>query len=84
MKNIGFVMRPPQQITVTTGITCDRCKKTYDVDDYLEIQEFHCIDFTGGYGSVFGDMFKVECDICQHCLKEMIGDICTIDTTNAG
>jgi hypothetical protein len=76
MKNIELVMQPPQQVAIITGWTCDVCKTTYDVEDYLEIQEFHSINFTGGYGSVFGDMVKVECDICQYCLKEMIDGIC--------
>ena len=59
------------------SITCDKCGKTFEND--LEIQEFHHIDYFGGYGSVFGDMNKVECDICQHCLKEMIGDIIRVN-----
>lgn len=62
-----------------TSIVCDKCKKEYRADDAWEIQEFHRISFTGGYSSVFGDMVNVECDICQHCLKEMIGEIATID-----
>lgn len=56
---------------------CDRCKKEYT--DIFETQEFHHILFEGGYASVFGDETEVECDICQHCLKEMIGDICRYD-----
>lgn len=61
------------------SITCDKCHKVYSVEDdekecRLEIQEFHRIDFVGGYSSVFGDETKVQCDICQHCLHEMIKD----------
>lgn len=52
------------------SITCDICKKDYD--DVLEIQEFHHIHFVGGYNSVFGDESMIECDVCQHCLYEMI------------
>jgi hypothetical protein len=59
------------------SIICDRCKKEYT--DPLEIQEFQSFDFTGGYGSVFGDMNKVECDLCQYCLNELIGPIARID-----
>lgn len=55
------------------SITCDVCKKTYPGNDYIEIQEFHHVDFIGGYGSVFGDETRVRCDICQHCLHGMIG-----------
>jgi hypothetical protein len=58
---------------------CDKCHKVYDVDDdCLEAQEFHHIRFTGGYASVFGDEATIECDLCQRCLKELIGDICRV------
>lgn len=40
----------------------------------LEVQEFVHIEFRGGYGSVFEDMGSFELDICQHCLKERLGD----------
>ena len=57
---------------------CDKCgrkiiaKNISDADSW-EWQEFYHIKFTGGYGSVFGDDFIIECDFCQHCLKELIG-----------
>ena len=57
------------------SVKCDKCGNEYEVLN-LEAQEFHHIKFTGGYGSVFGDGTEVECDLCQHCLHEMIGDIC--------
>jgi hypothetical protein len=61
------------------SIQCDRCKKDYDnTKDWDETQEFHHIYFTGGYGSVFGDGCKVECNICQHCLKRFIEKHCRI------
>ena len=67
---------------VKTSFICDICKKRYDVKDWREVQEFHHINFTGGYDSVFGDCVKVECDICQHCLLRMIKDYmrCKIDS----
>ena len=58
---------------------CDRCKKEYGMPTVdrlqavFEIQEFHHIRFTGGYSSVFGDEATVECDLCQHCLKALVG-----------
>ena len=55
-----------------TSITCDVCGTTYT--DTFEIQEFHFVNFLGGYGSVFGDGAHIECDICQHCFIEMIED----------
>ncbi len=67
------------------AIVCDKCKKVYTVEDdekdcRLEIQEFHRIEFTGGYSSIFGDETKVECDICQHCLHDMIKDFMVTST----
>ena len=59
-------------------LVCDKCKKEFDCDnesgDYIEIQEFHHINFIAGYGSVFGDGWKIRMDICQRCLYEMIKD----------
>ena len=60
---------------VTTKI-CDKCGLEATYDDVVEWQEFYHIRFTGGYGSVFGDESRIECDLCQKCLKGMIGDIC--------
>jgi len=60
---------------VLDSVICDRCKKEIDIDDIFEIQEVYHIRFTGGYGSVFGDMGKVACDLCQHCLYDIIKDI---------
>jgi len=64
-----------KQVDEVESVVCDRCGKEYGPND-LETEEFHHIRFTGGYESVFGDGVRVECDLCQHCLHEMIGDIC--------
>jgi hypothetical protein len=57
---------------------CDVCKKTWEcegkIEDQMEIQEFTHLKWTGGYGSVFGDGVPKELDICQHCLKEKLGE----------
>jgi len=67
MKNIKTVKKDVEEVE---SITCDRCKETYD--DIMEIQEFHCIDFIGGYCSIFGDMVRVQCELCQYCLSEIL------------
>jgi len=68
-----------KKVTRTTeeisSVQCDKYGQEYDAGD-LEVQEFHHISFRGGYASVFGDGTQVECDICQHCLYEMIGEFC--------
>jgi len=61
---------------------CDRCKKEYS--DPLDTQEFHRIRFRGGYASVFGDDVDISCDICQHCLKDLIGDFCVVGGVTNG
>ena len=58
------------------SITCDKCLKK--IDHEMEMQEVFRLRHGGGYNSVFGDGVDVECDICQHCLKEMIGGIARI------
>lgn len=57
---------------------CDRCKR--EVDDEMELQEAYIIRFTGGPNSVFGDMNNVSCDLCQQCLKELIGGFCVYNS----
>ena len=58
-----------------SSITCDVCGKTYIPDeDLMEFQEFIRLNFFGGYNSVFGDMSHCTLDICQHCLKEKLGE----------
>ena len=66
---------------VVSGFTCDCCASHVDAED-LSHQEAHHIAFTGGYTSVFGDGARVECDLCQDCLKKLIGDFCRIVPSN--
>jgi len=70
-------MKTYKQVSVTklflTSITCDVCKKTYDVEEWSEIQEFTHILLSCGYNSVFGDGITIQCDICQHCLQKLLG-----------
>lgn len=65
--------------TKLKSVTCDRCNKTWTPDDFIEYQEAHHIRFTGGYGSVFGDMSEVTCDLCQSCLYDLIRLYCYVD-----
>jgi len=63
-----------KEVIKPVSYQCDKCKKDFDIEEYDEIQEFHHIRFTGGYGSIFGDGTGVECDLCQKCLHAMIKD----------
>jgi hypothetical protein len=56
------------------SMTCDKCGKTDIVEkDYMDLQEWLHIHFVGGYDSVFGDGDEYECDFCQQCTKELVG-----------
>ena len=54
--------------------TCDRCGREA-VKDALGC-EFHkstSVEYRAGYASIFGDQNQVEIDLCQHCVKEVLG-----------
>lgn len=62
-------------VTVTeTYVTCDRCGREMrpDTPD-LEHQERVAVRFRAGYASAFGDGSLVEMDLCQHCVKDVLG-----------
>lgn len=62
-------------VSALQSCTCDICKKKYTRENEIfEFQEMVCIQFDAGYGSVFGDMSRVELDMCQHCFKKKLGD----------
>ena len=63
-----------ETIQVFESLVCDRCKKLIEKEDWVEIQESFSYSFTGGYGSIFGDCCSYEIDLCQHCLKETLGE----------
>ena len=53
-------------------LVCDRCAREADHEDF-EFFEFLSFANKGGYGSVFGDGNEIEIDLCQHCIKEILG-----------
>ncbi|WP_151102999.1 hypothetical protein [Salmonella enterica] len=62
----------PEKTLSLSAKTCDRCRRRAEKDD-LEFQEFLTIDHRAGYGSVFGDGGRLRLDLCQHCVKEILG-----------
>jgi hypothetical protein len=59
-------------ILVAASGKCDRCARKL-AQDSVEFHERTSIAYEAGYGSVFGDGNFVECDLCQHCIKELLG-----------
>ena len=71
-----MILYKEEKILVPNKLICDKCGK--EITDVLEKQEAYSIHFIGGYASIFGDGIEVQCDLCQHCLKELIGKFCYI------
>jgi len=63
-----------ESIKYFDSLVCDRCKK--QIDDDMQLQESISLEFMGGFDSVFGDGITVEVDLCQDCLKDLIGEFC--------
>ena len=64
------------------SIICDCCKEEYSESDIFEIEEFLNISKLGGYGSIFGDGNIIKLDLCQHCVKKLLGDYIRIEERN--
>ena len=53
-------------------LQCDRCHRLTEEGDW-EFKEFFSIEHTAGYSLVFGDGNLISIDLCQHCVKELLG-----------
>lgn len=51
--------------------TCDVCGITDDND--MDMQEYHRVDFIGGYKSIFGDGAHIRCDITHMFARRLSG-----------
>ena len=60
-----------------TEWTCSICNRDL-MSDELEAQEVFHFSQVGGYSSVFGDGSEIYIDICQHCMKERLGEFFTV------
>ncbi len=64
-----------QKITVQeiASITCDRCGRSAEnASEDFEFEEFLSINNVCGYGSIIGDGIKLQLDLCQYCVKELL------------
>ena len=74
-----MVIPPPiKEVKGYYGISCDICKKEFDVGS-MDYQEIISIKHPCGFNSIFGDENTVRCDICQNCLKEKLGEYLIIE-----
>ncbi|WP_247308919.1 hypothetical protein [Ralstonia pseudosolanacearum] len=62
----------PRTVQALAACICDRCKHRLTPDDG-EWQERLSFDQSCGFDSVFGDGNTVSLDLCQHCVREVLG-----------
>lgn len=67
-------MKVMEQVSVlqVNALVCDRCGHRADMESGAS-QEFLQLHNTGGYGSVIGDGVTVDLDLCEPCVKEVLG-----------
>lgn len=58
--------------------TCDRCGRHMTPMDH-EWYERVSLDWQGGFDSVFGDGAHVSLDLCQHCVRDTLGQWLRVD-----
>ena len=59
---------------IVVAIICDKCGiRLHREENIWEYQETLRIAFSGGYASLFGDGSKFECDLCQECVRGVLG-----------
>jgi hypothetical protein len=59
-------------IELDYGYTCDACKK--EIDTEMDYQEMLSYRNRGGFTSVFGDGVEMSLDLCQDCIKRLLGE----------
>jgi hypothetical protein len=62
-----------ESVSVVDQIKCDRCGKVTARDE-LDFHAMNSIGFSAGYASIFGDGNRVDIDLCEHCLKDTLGE----------
>jgi hypothetical protein len=63
------------------AMQCDRCKTTHN--DPMEIQEFLSWNDQCGFGNrTFGDLSEISIDLCQYCVKEVLGEWMVVEDTD--
>lgn len=60
----------------TWAYSCDNCGKRIVVaEDPMEAQEMLHWEHRGAYGSIFGDGEDMSLDLCQACVKVLLGNV---------
>ena len=70
MKLIHKVRRTVEEVH---ALKCDKCAAVILAENVMEFQEALSIRISGGYASILGDGNLFELDLCQACVKELLG-----------
>ena len=78
-------MREYRSVTTTAlaACTCDRCQRRLTPDEPGEWQERLSIDHVCGFDSIFGDGNLVCLDLCQDCVRDLLGKWLRIGSAEA-
>jgi len=60
--------------------TCDRCQRPLTPTEPGEWEERLSLDHSCGFDSIFGDGNLVCLDLCQHCVRELLGEWLRIES----
>jgi hypothetical protein len=71
-KEHSMQVKTMESVSVVSQIRCDRCGKEAERGD-LGFQEMTSIGFNAGYASIFGDGNRIEVDLCEPCLRDLLG-----------
>lgn len=63
----------PRTVQELAACICDRCRRRLTPAEPGEWQERLSFDQDCGFDSVFGDGNTISLDLCQHCIKELLG-----------
>lgn len=56
-----------------SALVCDKCGKRIEADDTMEMQETLTLVIQGGYAAVLGDGSVYDLDLCQVCVRDVLG-----------
>lgn len=65
--------RVRKTISELSALICDKCGKRIDAADTFEMQEVLSLTIHGGYAAVLGDGDVYDLDMCQECVKDVLG-----------
>lgn len=63
----------PHTFQKLAACTCDRCQRRLTAEETGEWQERLSLDHSCGFDSVFGDGCTISLDLCQHCVRDVLG-----------